>query len=156
MGDERLQLFDQHLAIGVGVTATQPTVFERRVLVDAFGSGVVDADDHHRFNFTRGDHAVGSFANPPVIAFDERGFGVEEVLAVVQIEHGKEPVGIVVKRLRDVHDEVVLFIDEVRSKLGVEVQPRMQAAVTVMVTHRGGREMGIRVQERFSRYSLVK
>ena len=47
-------------------------VARRRVLVDARGAGVVDADDDHRRRRARADRLVGRFGEAPVLPGDER------------------------------------------------------------------------------------
>ena len=81
---ERLQLFDHHLPVGVGLAAAQPLVFHRRVFVNPMHPGVVDADNHQRLDFAGSDQCVRGFAHAPVVALDERGVRVEQVLAVLQ------------------------------------------------------------------------
>ena len=125
---EGLEFLDQHLTVGAGTAATQPPVFDVGVLVDALHPSVVDSDNHKRFDLARFDQRICRLAHPPVVALDERGFRVEQVLAIVQIEHREEPVRIVVKDLGDVNDEVVFFVDQLRGELFMLMKPRLQAA----------------------------
>src|SRR5215469_6036599 len=94
-GDQGSQLIDNHLSVGVSFAASEPFVLDRGVLVDALNSGVINADDHQRLDFTGGDHGVSRFADAPIVALDEGRLRVKQVLAVVQEEHWEKAVGLV-------------------------------------------------------------
>ena len=90
--NERLQLFDDEATVEVGLAADiELRVGARRVLLDALLARVVDADDDERLYRLRRDERLRRLVNPPLLPRNERGRAIEEVLPVVQVEHGVAP-----------------------------------------------------------------
>ena len=86
--DERLQLLDDHPSIVGGFAAAKLRVLGRRVLLLAMNASVVDADDDQGLNAAVFDQLPGRLAKAPVLAFLERGLGLEQVLPVVHVQDG--------------------------------------------------------------------
>ena len=124
--DERLQLFDQHLAVGIGLAAAEAFVLDRRVFIDAMLAGVVDADDDQRLDLAGEGELVRGLAHSPVVAFAERRLRIEEVLAILHVENGEAPVGVLIVHGRQINDEVVLLVLDLRRELGVKAEARLQ------------------------------
>ena len=84
-------------------------------------AGVVDADDDDRLDAAGGDQFLRGLVDAPLVA--ERRRLVEDVLPVVQVEHGI-PIGrrrIVVGRQVDQHGSVVLEVPRVEVLVGADV-----------------------------------
>ncbi len=85
--DEGLQLFHQHAAIGIRLSAAETLVFDRRVLIDSLNPRVVNANDDQRLNRTGLDQRIRGFPHAPIVSLDERGLGIKEVLAILHVQH---------------------------------------------------------------------
>jgi hypothetical protein len=121
--DERLQLLDDEPPVVVGPAAAQPGVRGGGVLVNPLGTRVGDADDDEGRERTRLDERVGRLAHAPVLPRDVRGVRVEQVLAVVHVEHGQRLVPLVVAGRQVDHDVAVVW-QERRRELRIAEEPR--------------------------------
>ena len=90
--DERLDLFDQHATVQLRVTASEFAIPCRRVLFDAVLAGIENANDDQGIDFACADQLVSGLVGFPIHAAHIGCFGLEEVLAIVQVEH-RIPVG---------------------------------------------------------------
>src|SRR5580658_7327756 len=79
--------------------------------------GVVDADDDQRLDLAGADGLVGVLANLPGAAGDEGGAGIEEVLAVLEVEDGVSARWMAMVAGRDVDDKVA-FVGQVMAGEG--------------------------------------
>jgi len=137
--DEGFDLFDEHGGVEAGFAAVAAVcVGGRRVFVDAMSTGVVDADHDKRLDDALADHVFGDLIGMPFLAA-ESGFGIEKILAIVQIENriAARGVGRVVGRKID--DDVARGGEMARME--VVVQPkvagqRMQGGFIRMITRR--------------------
>ncbi|MNS70243.1 hypothetical protein D3C72_1035850 [compost metagenome] len=134
----------ERVALAAGV---EPGVAPGRQLAQAVRAAIVDAHDDHRLNFALADQPVGRQIHLPLAA--ERGRGVEEVLPVPHVEHGKAPAGLLVVVGRQVHRDLAVAAqnrhadgpEDAHVRLAVAVGRRpggLVAPVGHLVTH-GGR-----------------
>ena len=117
--DEWLKFFDEQAAVFIGFATAEFAIARGSVFVDALFAGVVDADDDQGLDDALGDEGVGGFSDAPVDAGDERGGGIEEILAVFEIENGKLQVGTFFVDAGEVDDQVALFCEEARGEFFV-------------------------------------
>src|SRR5439155_14387944 len=86
--DPWLELFDEHPSIGARTTAPgELRVDRRRVFIDAVGARVVHADHDQGSDLSLPDQRRRRVVDVPLLA-EGRG-GIEDVLAVLQVEHGE-------------------------------------------------------------------
>lgn len=101
----------------VGTAAAVACVAARCVLVDPIGAGVVDADDDHLVHQAAADQLVRSFIHAPFLAA-EGGRRLEQVLAVVSIEHGIALERVLVVARRQVQDQGAGVVELRRMEAG--------------------------------------
>ena len=116
------------LSIGVRVAAAEPFVFDRGVLIDPFVAGVVNADDDQRLNGAGLDQRIRGFAHAPVVSLDKRGLGIEQVLAILHIKHGKAALPLGLVTWREIDEQIVVLLHQPGNKLFVLVQTRGEGA----------------------------
>ena len=116
--DPGLELFDEETAVAMAFASAHAIVAGGGVLGHAAKAGVGDADEDEGFGLVGGVEAVGGFSGSPGVAGYIGGGGVEEVLAVVEIEDGKTAGGFGVVLRRQVHRNRAV----VREDGGVEVE----------------------------------
>lgn len=102
--DEWLDFFEQHPAVPVGFAAAHFFVARRRVLAKTPSTSVVNANDYQRANSSLSNRLVGGVFYVPIHAGNERGCGVEKILAVLQIEHRIARLRIFVVAWRKIND----------------------------------------------------
>jgi hypothetical protein len=71
---------------------------------------MIDPDDDQRLDLARRDHAVRGLVEIPFLAAERRG-GVEQVLAVVHVEHGIAAVQILVVAGRQMDEDVAVVAE---------------------------------------------
>src|SRR3712207_1801760 len=121
--DEGLQLLDEQAAVELGLAAhLYPRVSARRVLVDAFVAGVVDADDDYGLYRLRLDERLRRLVHAPVLPGYEGGRAVEEVLPVVQVEHRVAAPRLALVTGREVDQHVAVCGKELRVELRVRAE----------------------------------
>jgi hypothetical protein len=137
--DERLNFFDEHGGIEAGFAAvTAVRIGGGRVFVDAMRTCVVDANHDERLDGAFADHALCNLVGMPLLAAIG-GFGIEEILAIVEIKHGIAARGIACVVGRKIDDDVPIGGEMARME--VVVQPkvagqRMQGGFLRMITRR--------------------
>jgi hypothetical protein len=92
--DEGFELVDEEASVA-GAFATAATgVAGVGVLGHAADAGVGDADEDEGFDFAGAGEGVGGGVGLPGAMGDERGAGVDEVLAILEIEDGEATLGV--------------------------------------------------------------
>ena len=152
--DQRLQLLEQHAAVRVRLAAGLALrVARRRVLVDARGAGVVDADDDHRRRRPLVDRLVRGLGEAPVLPRHEGALRLEEVLPVLHVEDG------IARRLALAVAGREVDRDDARKLREVLERPAADASAAVLETEdalQRGPEGTRRHQRRISRYAARK
>ena len=103
--EEGLELLAQHAAVAGAVAAAVLRVGGGGVLGEAAQAGVGDADQDEGLDAALGDEAVGGAVGLPGATGNEGDAFIEEILAVVQIEHGEALVGMGLVLAREVDEE---------------------------------------------------
>ena len=75
-------------------------------------AGVVDADDDQRLDAAGVDQLRRGLADAPVLAFLERGVGLEQILPVVHVEDGVPGLGVPVVARRQPDEDVAIVLEE--------------------------------------------
>jgi hypothetical protein len=91
--DEGLKFFDEEAAVLIGFAAAKFAVARGSVLVEALLAGVVDADDYKRLDGALGNEGVSGFTDAPILAGNKGGGGIEEILAVFEIQDRESQIG---------------------------------------------------------------
>jgi len=65
----------------------------RHIFADALPARVIDTHNYHGRNLALADQPVRGFIHLPLDAIERRG-GLEQVLAIIHIEHGVTPTGV--------------------------------------------------------------
>ena len=86
--DERFEFVDKEAGVEGAFAATVTPVFAGGVLLHAVMAGVVDADEDERLDELFAGEAVGGGVGAPGAAGDVGRAGIDEVLAVVEVEDG--------------------------------------------------------------------
>src|SRR5664279_381491 len=81
-----------------------------------------------RVGETADELIVGGLAYAPILAGDEGSIGIEQVLAVLQVQHRIAPVGLSLVLGRKVNHEVALLVHQLGGELPMQTQTRLQAA----------------------------
>ncbi len=143
--DEGLELVDEEAAVARAFSAAATGVAGGGVLGHAAHAGVGDADEDDGLDFAGGGEGVGGFVGTPGAAGNERGAGVDEVLAVVEIEDGKVAGGVGEVGFREVDGDVSAAGKEARAEV-------VEAQVARIIVEVAG--LALIVRERMERIGL--
>ena len=90
--------------------------------MNAFLTGVVDADDDEGLEQAGGDQVGGGLSDPPVLTPLKGRLGVEQVLPVVHVQDGKMAAGLSVITRGQPHQDIAVAGQEGRVELFVPVE----------------------------------
>jgi hypothetical protein len=82
-------------------------------------AGVVNAHDDQRLRFAPGNDRISGLPHVPILPRNERRRAVEQVLAIVQVQHGEVPPRLFLVTRRQIDHHVALVAQESRAKLFV-------------------------------------
>ena len=112
--DPRLQFVDHEAGVVIGVAARMAMDVARGCeLVGPLGAGMVDGHDDQRRDAAVVHQSLGRLVDAPFDA-RKRGARVEDVLAVVQVQHRVTAPVIVLVARRQVHEDVAAVAERVR------------------------------------------
>ena len=129
-GDPGQNLACEGEAVLLGLAAAHAPVGLVGVLVQTAVTGVVNADNDQRLNLAGLDGGVGLFAHLPGAAGNVGSAGIEEILAVLQVEHGVAAFGLLVIAGREVDDQVALVRQVMAGKAAMQAQAGMERGLT--------------------------
>src|SRR5579871_2792491 len=117
------QVLGQEKTVTAGLASATLPVAVVGILRDSALAGVVDADDDQGLHFAGLNRFIGLLAHLPGAAFDERGVGVEQVLAVLHVEDRVGAIRFVVVPRREIDDEVARAGQVAALKSAVQAKP---------------------------------
>src|SRR3984957_4283392 len=118
----RLQLLDEQAAIEVSLASAQIAVGHGGVFLHARDPGVVYSHNDQGLDDAFLDQPVAGGLHIPEAALDKAGRAIEQVLAILQIEHRIASPGLEVIR-RQSDDDIPSGWEKLRDKLPVQPQP---------------------------------
>ena len=108
---------DYEAAVACAFASATARIAGGGVLGHAADAGVGDADEDDGLDFAGGGEGVGGFVGAPGAAGNERGAGVDEVLAVVEVEDGEVAGGVGEVGFREVDGDVAATGKEARAEI---------------------------------------
>ncbi len=134
--DEWLELFDEHPAVPVRVAARALRGVARgRVLIDPVRASVVDPDHDQGRDNPLPNRLLGRFIEAPLTA--ERGRLVEEILAILHVQHGIAPLRVLIVARGQIDDDVVLALEKPRAHPLVHTEGAREGVRFLLVWHAG-------------------